>query len=429
MILTRRHAKPALVLTTAASMIGAGLMLARPSAAVADDHNPLEEIPFELRVDLAKAYASPVGETLMKYVREVKPNADELMNGLTDTLGLDPRTAVSTLVFRGEGMNQFDIQLIANLGDTTGKLEGWMLGLPGYESFEIDDQTLLHSFLMEEDDFDEDDEEEFEELEMELEMELEELQEAVEELEGELEDAQGDEREELEMELEELTEERDEIREELGAWHEDMEEDRDDFFGEGREEEDEDFDDEAFDDDDFDDDDIARVFIALPESNGQFTLIATLDGDITTEMAQAVRAGEALLDDSEELKGDQVLRLTLDSLEGHTMPEGAPGSAVLESIAGLSMTLGSGERVSADVFMLTSSPARARQVTQLLQGLVALTQLAALEEPEMQELANLLADVQIEQFANSEKPGVSASFSGSHDEFEGWVQWIMDNAD
>ncbi|MEM1098979.1 MAG: hypothetical protein AAGH92_09340 [Planctomycetota bacterium] len=422
--LHRRHVKPTLAITAAASMIGTGLMLARPAAA---DENPFEEIPFELRVDMAKAYASPVGQTIMDYVREAKPNADELMNGLTDTLGLDPRTAVSNLVLRGAGINEYDIQLIADLGETTGKLEGWMLGLPGYESFEIDEQTLLHSFLMEEEYDEDEEEEEFEELEMELER----LQEAVEELEEEFEDAEGDEREELEMELRELKEERDELREELGEWFEEMEdEDRDDFFGEGREEEEEeDFDDEDFDEDEYDEEEVTRVFVAMPESNGQYTLIATLDGDITTEMAQAVLTGETLLDTSEALKGDQVLRLTLDSLEGHTMPHGAPGSAVLESITGLSMTLGSGERISADVFMGTSSPARARQVTQLLQGLVALSQLAALEQPEMQELANLLADVQIQQFASNESPGVSASFSGSHEEFEGWIRWIVDNAD
>ena len=39
--------------------------------------------------------------------------------------------------------------MMADLGETSGKLEGWMLTLPGYDSEDLDDETLLHHFDVE----------------------------------------------------------------------------------------------------------------------------------------------------------------------------------------------------------------------------------------------------------------------------------------
>ena len=340
-----RRLKPAYWLAAALTMIVAGLLLVRPASAGNSD-NPLANVPFELRLDLAKAYQSPVGSTIMKYVRQAKPNADELMDGLVETLGLDPRTAVSTLVLRGQGINEMDLQLIADLGNSAGKLEGWMLGLPGYESEDLDGETLLHSFFI-----------------------------------------------------------NDNPEHDHHADHE---------IDQGH-----------------DGGDVHRLFVALPERDGKFQLVASFTADETTALAQSVRGGEAILDDADALQGDQIMRLSLADLSKHNLPQGAPGSAVLESIAGLTLTLGSGDNVTANMVMNTATPARARQVTQLLQGLVALTQLAALEQPEMQQLANLLGDVKIAQLngeATSGGPGVTASFSGSHAEFEKWVDWFAQQA-
>ncbi|MEM8783845.1 MAG: hypothetical protein AAGE65_13455 [Planctomycetota bacterium] len=408
--LPRRRIKPALLIAAAGSMIGAGLLLARPAAA--DHHdNPFAEVPFELRVDLAKAYASPLGETVMSYVRQAKPNADELMDGLAETLGMDLRTAVSTVVVRGMiastsspsrhavDMSEYDLQIIADLGETTGKLEGWMLGLPGYDSDELDDQTLLHSFVIEDDSREADHGDEVRELEI----EAEELQHEVEVITRELRAAEDEEREELAVELRDLQRERDLIRRELGEMLEDRRDEEEEEEG------------------------LFRVFVALPEADGRFTLVAALDDEAVIEMAEAVREGETLLDEDEALRGEEIARLYLDDLSNHNLPRRVPGSALLDSVAGLSLTLGSGRNITAEMVMETSSPARARQVSQLLQGLIALSQLAALEQPDIQELANTLQEIQITQLDDAEEPGVSARFSGSHAKFEELLGYVLSN--
>ena len=57
-----------------------------------------------------------------------------------EAIGLDPRTDIGEVVVFGDGFDETDATVVANLGSTTGNLEGWILAAPGYRSEDLDEQ-------------------------------------------------------------------------------------------------------------------------------------------------------------------------------------------------------------------------------------------------------------------------------------------------
>ncbi|MGI9428848.1 MAG: hypothetical protein ACR2NM_09340 [Bythopirellula sp.] len=107
---------------------------------------------WEVHLNLQKAFASPLGQQIMKMVEKKDPAQIEKLGKFAEAIGLDPRTDIGEVVVFGDGFDETDAIVIANIGQSTGNLEGWILAAPGYRSEDLDNNTLLHSMNVEEKD-------------------------------------------------------------------------------------------------------------------------------------------------------------------------------------------------------------------------------------------------------------------------------------
>ncbi|MEM8946199.1 MAG: hypothetical protein AAGD11_13585 [Planctomycetota bacterium] len=104
---------------------------------------------WEVHVHLQKAFASPLGQHLMQLVEREEPEVLDKVAKFAESIGLDPRTDIGEVVLFGNGFEESDVTVVASIGPSTGNLEGWILAAPGYRSEDLDDNTLLHSMLVE----------------------------------------------------------------------------------------------------------------------------------------------------------------------------------------------------------------------------------------------------------------------------------------
>jgi len=137
------------------TLLLSGALLAAPAvsplvAARATAAEP--DVAYGLTFDAAGIFASPAGRLLMDCLHQQEPQVDEWIAGLTDSLGLDVTRDLGVVSMTSNRDNLSDLTLMADLGETSGKLEGWMLTLPGYDSEDLDDETLLHGFDVQLDD-------------------------------------------------------------------------------------------------------------------------------------------------------------------------------------------------------------------------------------------------------------------------------------
>ncbi len=104
---------------------------------------------WEIHLDLAQAYASPLGALVMKKLLAEEPETALRIDDFVKAIGFDPRTDVHEVTIHGNSFEPNDVTIVANLGETVGNLEGWILAAPGYRVEDLDDDTLLHSFEVE----------------------------------------------------------------------------------------------------------------------------------------------------------------------------------------------------------------------------------------------------------------------------------------
>ena len=323
-----KAALPSLALTAAA--------LTAP-VVTADLPTP-EDAAWSLRFDAERLFDSPLGVTLLDAARDQEPRIDEWLVQAEETVGLDLREDIGHAVVYGGWDFARGITVAADLTAGPGKLEGWMLALPGYQSEDLDDETLLHSFIVEEA--------------------------AV----ATPADADG-----------------------VGALDRPA----------GR-----------------------RVYIALPsEPDGSTRLVAAFDRGDASGMAAAARAGD--LPDV-DLADDRIAALRVSDLPRNQVPANAPGSAIVDSIAGGELTLGSGERIALDLSLDATSAARARQLGQLLTGMQGMLGFVAVEQPELAEIARTLQQTSIVTDENNRS--VSAALSVSQADFERLLGHLVQNA-
>ncbi len=107
---------------------------------------------WEVHLQLQKSFASPLGQKAMAMLESEKPEEYQKFLKFAEAIGLDPRTDIGEVVVFGDGFTENDATVIANLGQSTGNLEGWILAAPGYRSEDLDSNTLLHSMNVEEKD-------------------------------------------------------------------------------------------------------------------------------------------------------------------------------------------------------------------------------------------------------------------------------------
>lgn len=113
-----------------------------PSASASAAATPV----WEFHLDLSKLYASPLGKLVMDIAKVEEPDLEQKLDEITEAIGFDPRTAVGHVVVFGNSLDDPDVTAVVSLGDNRGNIEGWVLAAPGYESEQLDENTLLHSF-------------------------------------------------------------------------------------------------------------------------------------------------------------------------------------------------------------------------------------------------------------------------------------------
>jgi len=114
---------------------------------------------WQLSVNLSKALASPLGKIVLNQIESENPKATTKLNPETirkleaffNMVGLDPQSDISQIIIYGNSFERHDATILAEIGDSTGNLEGLVLAAPGYSSVDLDPNTLLHSFLIESD--------------------------------------------------------------------------------------------------------------------------------------------------------------------------------------------------------------------------------------------------------------------------------------
>ena len=104
---------------------------------------------WEIHLDLKKTFASPLGQHALDTFQAEEPDDFQKAVDFCEALGFDPRTDIGEVVLFGNGFDESDATLIADLGQSTGNLEGWILAAPGYRSEDLDPNTQLHSMKVE----------------------------------------------------------------------------------------------------------------------------------------------------------------------------------------------------------------------------------------------------------------------------------------
>ncbi len=299
--------------------------LAAPSAA-ADE----ADAAYGLTFDAAGLFSSPAGRMVVDRIRQCEPGMDACMAGLTDTLGMDVTTDLGVVSLTSDRDDLSDMTLMADLGKSSGKLEGWMLTLPGYDSEDLNDQTLLHGF-------------------------------------------------DVTMDC-----------------------------GDGAQ------------------CPTVRVFAAMPQTrDGGYCLVASTKRTQTLAMAtDAAAAANPLADANHRLDGGKLIAMSVGRLPAKLLEETAdqPGAAVWKAIQGMQFSIASGERFRADLAVVAATPARGRQLKQLLGGLSAVAQLMASSDdhPAAGEAASILNDLSMTDRTDG-TPGVEIRVDIPQTRLEGWV--------
>lgn len=108
------------------------------------------EALWQVNLHVERLFASPLGTMINEVIKKEAPQGEANINSFIEALGMDPRTAIQEVVLFGNGFDPSSLHAaVANIGSTRGNIEGWLLAAPGYQSETIDDNTILHSFVME----------------------------------------------------------------------------------------------------------------------------------------------------------------------------------------------------------------------------------------------------------------------------------------
>jgi len=138
---------------TLALTLACVVALAAPPVQAQSTSSSTEKSPlWEVHIDLQKSFASPLGQWVLAMIEKENFKDTQDIAKFAEAIGLDPRTDIGEVVLFGDGFEETDATLIAHLGQSTGNLEGWILAAPGYQSKDLDNNTLLHSLVAEDQD-------------------------------------------------------------------------------------------------------------------------------------------------------------------------------------------------------------------------------------------------------------------------------------
>lgn len=100
---------------------------------------------FALVLNPSKVYQSKLGQTILDRVRLAEPNIDAIIDDLSNTVGIDLRTSLGQTILYGTGYDKSAFALVADIGPTSGNLNGLLLAAPGYDSQVYRESVIVHS--------------------------------------------------------------------------------------------------------------------------------------------------------------------------------------------------------------------------------------------------------------------------------------------
>jgi len=132
-------------LIASTTLIAVTLAVSLP--ALAAEPVPLVPADASFRVTLnpSKLIQSRLGQTILDRVRQEQPNVDTMIDELSETVGIDLRTALGQTTFYGTGYARGDFALVSDIGPTSGNINGLLLTAPGYESSVYREKVIVHS--------------------------------------------------------------------------------------------------------------------------------------------------------------------------------------------------------------------------------------------------------------------------------------------
>lgn len=116
---------------------------AQTEAAVSADGISAKSAVWQVQVNVNKLFSSPVG-ALINEIIEKEADKEVKIDALVEAVGFDPRTSIQEIVIFGDTFEPTSASAIANLGESRGNIEGWLLAAPGYQSEEVEG-TIVHS--------------------------------------------------------------------------------------------------------------------------------------------------------------------------------------------------------------------------------------------------------------------------------------------
>ena len=312
-------------------------MLSSSVQAETKEYPWIDKPAWELHLHSSKLWSSRLGQWVKDFVEDQDPEVTLTLFGFSEGIDFDVQKNIGEIVVFGdgelirEGMEEKNlIAAVVDLGKTTGNIEGWLLTAPGYQSEDLDEDTILHSLI------------------------------------PDIKDVHG---------KNEVT--------------------------------------------------VFRVWLALPkDSRSQnYMLAASHSHDLTTRITERILDAETSLFQS-KLEGNSIASLVINDLAATKLKidKNKPGSSILRDCKSLKFTLDSGpDHLAVSLNLNMSSNAKARQVSQLVNGMKAMAQMTLEDESKFKEVVPQevlsLADRMSVKHTEGESQ-VRIVLSASYEEFE-----------
>ncbi len=104
-----------------------------------------EDASFTLVTNPSKVMQSRLGQTILDRIRVEEPQVDEMIDELSETVGIDLRSSLGQTILFGTGYERRSFALVSDIGPTSGNINGLLLAAPGYDSSVYREKVIVHS--------------------------------------------------------------------------------------------------------------------------------------------------------------------------------------------------------------------------------------------------------------------------------------------
>jgi len=134
----------------ASTVVAATFAVSQPAFAAEPTTLVPADASFTITLNPSKLMQSRLGQTILDRVRQDEPNVDVMLDELSETVGIDLRTALGQTTLYGTGYQRGDFALVSDIGPTSGNINGLLLTAPGYQSSVYREKVIVHSLPTEE---------------------------------------------------------------------------------------------------------------------------------------------------------------------------------------------------------------------------------------------------------------------------------------